>query len=114
MVAIAPHGGMIAGTEEPVRTKSLLTTQSVEYDGLIVAGGLGAQTVGENPYTAVNLGEAFRHHKAIAAWGEGRAVLEACGIDGAADGVVMVSKPNRAFAEDLIENIGWHRHWDRV
>ena len=42
VVVIAPHGGMITGSDEPVPvTKSLLTTQSVEYDGLIVAGGPG-------------------------------------------------------------------------
>jgi catalase len=115
VVVIAPHGGTITGTDEPVPvTKSLLTTQSVEYDALIVAGGPGAETVRSNPYTAVNLGEAYRHHKTIAAWGDGRAVLEACGIEPYAAGVVTVAKPNRAFAADLIENIGWHRHWDRV
>jgi catalase len=115
VVVIAPHGGTIAGTDEAVPvTKSLLTTQSVEYDALIVAGGPGADTVGSNPYTAVNLGEAYRHHKTIAAWGDGRAVLEACGIAADAAGVVTATTPNRAFATNLIESIGWHRHWSRV
>ena len=38
----------------------------------MVAGGPGAAEVGADPYTALNLGEAYRHYKPIAAWGEGR------------------------------------------
>ena len=81
---------------------------------MVVAGGPGAETLGTSPYTPVNLGEAYRHHKTLAAWGEGRTVLESCGIVADAPGVVTAAKPNRTFAADLIENIGWHRHWDRV
>jgi catalase len=116
VVIIAPHGGSIAGVngDTPLEvTKSALTTQSVEYDALVVAGGPGAATLGLDPYTAVNLGEAYRHYKTIAAWGDGEAVLQACGIIGGTPGVLTADKPNRAFAAALAEAIGWHRHWDR-
>ena len=111
---IAPHGGSISGKSGPVVVdKSAMTTQSVEYDALVVAGGPGAAEVGGDPYTALNLGEAYRHYKPIAAWGEGRAVLESCAIPSDAEGVVTGASANRAFANDLITAIGWHRHWGR-
>jgi catalase len=85
----------------------------VEYDALIVAGGASANALAVDPYIGVNLGEAFRHHKPIAAWGEGTAVLEASGIAQDAAGVVVATKPSRTFSTELIEAIGWHRHWAR-
>jgi catalase len=111
---IAPHGGTIAGTSGRVTVdKSSMTTQSVEYDALVVAGGSGADTVGGDPYAALNLGEAFRQAKTIGAWGDGRRVLEQCNIDDDASGVVTAEKASRSFAAELIEAIGWHRHWSR-
>ena len=115
VVIIAPHGGTISTEQGPVTvTKSALTTQSVEYDALVVAGGPAAEIVGQDPYAAVNLGEAYRHSKTIAAWGQGRDVLKACGIALDAPGVVTIDKPTRRFSASLIEAIGWHRHWTRV
>jgi catalase len=112
---IAPHGGSLAGHGGTVAVdKSAMTTQSVEYDALVVAGGPGAAAVGADPYTALNLGEAYRHYKPIAAWGEGREILEACAIAADAEGVVTGASANRAFANDLIAAIGWHRHWARA
>jgi hypothetical protein len=40
----------------------------------------GALHLAQDPYTAVNLGEAYRHHKTIAAWGTGQNILRACAI----------------------------------
>jgi catalase len=111
---IAPHGGTIKGNGAPVVVdKSTMTTQSVEYDALVVAGGTGAAAVGSDPYTALNLGEAYRHYKPIAAWGEGCDVLDACAIPAAGAGVVTAPKATRAFAQRVLEAIAWHRHWDR-
>jgi catalase len=111
---IAPHGGSVAGSGGTVAVdKSAMTTQSVEYDALVVAGGAGATAVGADPYAALNLGEAFRHYKPIAAWGEGREVLAACSIPDDAPGVVTAPSANGAFAKDFIEALSWHRHWDR-
>lgn len=86
----------------------------MEYDALVVAGGASAEAVAGDPYTAVNLGEANRHHKTLAGWGEGRAVLERAGIDIAGPGVVVSDTSDAAFAEELAEAMGWHRHWDRL
>jgi len=113
-IVIAPHGGSISGQSGAVEVdKSAMTTQSVEYDALVVAGGPGAAEVGSDPYTALNLGEAYRHYKPIAAWGEGREVLATCGIAADTDGVVTAASANRAFAKELIDAVGWHRHWGR-
>jgi catalase len=91
--------------------RTAFSTQSVEYDALVVAGGSSAATLGADPYTALNLGEAYRHHKPLGAWGEGAAVLEACGCDGV--GVVVAEAADADFASALIEAIGQHRHWER-
>ena len=70
VVVIAAHGGEIEGESGAVAVdKTFLTTQSVEYDALVVAGGASAEALAVDPYIAVNLGEAFRHYKTIAAWG---------------------------------------------
>jgi catalase len=114
VVVIGPRGGELRGTKGSLAVdKSALTTQSVEYDALIFPGGPGAEVVGSDPYTAVNLGEAFRHYKTIAAWGEGRAVLESCGIDEGAEGVVTSPRATRDFATNVISAIAAHRHWNR-
>ncbi|MBC7898334.1 MAG: catalase, partial [Cytophagaceae bacterium] len=112
LYVIAPRGGAVAGATKSLAVdRTVLTTQSVEYDALVVAGGSSAQVVGADPYTALNLGEAFRHHKTLAAWGEGSAVLTAC--DCAGLGVVTAESADSAFASALIEAMGRHRHWDR-
>jgi len=114
LYVIAPTGGTVAGGRSRVAVdRTVLTTQSVEYDALVVAGGASAATVGADPYTAVNLGEAFRHHKVVAGWGEGQAVLEACAITADSPGVVVGDATDAAFLGRLVEAMGWHRHWDR-
>jgi catalase len=115
VVVIAGHGGAIEGDDGSSLevTKSALTTQSVEYDAVVVAGGSSARELAGDPYLAVNLGEAFRHYKTIGAWGDGTDVLAACSIPSDASGVVTAPKGGRSFANELIEAIGWHRHWDR-
>ena len=50
VAVIAPHGGTITSPDGPVEvTKSALTTQSVEYDALIVAGRTGRQDARAGP-----------------------------------------------------------------
>jgi catalase len=113
MYVIAPKGGKVEakrGTLDVDRT--VLTTDSVEYDALVVAGGDSAAELTADPWTAVNLGEAFRHHKTIGAWGEGSGVLDTLGLTG--PGIVTAASASKTFAKDLITAIGWHRHWDRV
>ncbi|MDQ6796460.1 MAG: catalase [Actinomycetota bacterium] len=114
LYVVAPTGGSVRGGRWPVPVdRTVLTTQSVEYDALVVAGGASAAGLAVDPYTALNLGEAFRHHKVVAAWGEGYAVLEACGITSDLAGVVVGDAADAGFVGRLIESMGWHRHWDR-
>ena len=114
VTVIAPHGGTIAGDKGPVAvTKLALTTQSVEYDALVVAGGEGANVFVHDAYLALNLTEAYRHYKPIAAWGTGVQVLEGCGIRTEAPGVVVAKSPTPAFNAALREALGWHRYWER-
>jgi catalase len=111
---IAPHGGTISSDGgSVVVNKSALVTQSVEYDALVVAGGDGADTYVDDPYCAMNLAEAYRHYKPIAAWGAGRSVLDAFGISADLPGVVTAASTSRTFVSSLIEAIGWHRYWER-
>jgi catalase len=113
LYVLAPRGGTIKGENADVAVdRSTLTTQSVEYDALVVAGGPSADAVAGDPYAAVNLGEAFRHHKTIGAWGEGTTVLDLLALTGA-PGVVTAKKADGSFAQELIAAMGRHRHWDR-
>jgi catalase len=114
MYVIADRAGTVAGDrgEVPV-DRTTLTTRSVEYDALVVAGG-SAATLVDSPMVAVNLGEAFRHHKTLGAWGDGADVLSAVGIDLAAPGVVVAVAGDRRWAAARCEAMGWHRHWDRM
>ena len=110
---IGPHGGELGGEGGTVAVdRSALTTQSVEYDALVVPGGASADTIAVDPYQAVNLGEAFRHYKTIAAWGTGCEVLDLCGI-APGPGVVRRDSYDKSFTRELIQAIGWHRHWER-
>ncbi|HUP71796.1 MAG TPA: catalase [Acidimicrobiales bacterium] len=113
LYVIAPRGGSVAGVKGSLAVdRTVLTTQSVEYDALVVAGGPSAQAVGTDPYAALNLGEAFRHQKTVAAWGEGRDVLASCGCEGV--GVVTADVADADFAAAVIVAMGLHRHWDRA
>ena len=115
LYVIAPTGGTVAGEGRALPVdRTVLTTQSVEYDALVVAGGGSAATLAVDPYTALNLGEAFRHHKVLAAWGDGQAVLGACGMSADQPGIVVGETVDADFAARLVEAMGWHRHWDRL
>jgi catalase len=112
---IAPHDGAVMsaeGTPVPV-TKSFLTSESVEVDAVVVAGGESAAGLAADPAVAMYVQEAYRHHKPIAAWGEGVAVLERFGIPLDAPGVATADAVGPAFLDDLVASAGRHRHWDR-
>jgi catalase len=107
---LAASGSALGPDLVPDRT--LLTADSVQYDGFVIAGGPRAAEVAGQPKSLVMLQEAFRHHKPIAAWGEGAAVLDHLGIGSDVAGVLRGGKAT-ALAKPLVEALGWHRHWDR-
>ncbi len=132
-LVIAPHGGMLtngAGIEFPVQ-RTFLTARSVEFDAVVLAGApapgpdakpvfdakasggdgvVEPAAVAVDPRVTMLVTEAFRHSKAIAAWGEGAAVLAQAGIDGA--GVTVAGSAAEALAQ-VQELLASHRVWDR-
>jgi catalase len=109
---IAPAGGTVKkGRSEQIVERTLLTTRSIEYDAVVVAGGIPDFT---DIKLSILLGELFRHCKVIAAWGDGDQVLAAAGIDTTAPGVVLADAVAKPFTAELLNAVGLHRAWDRA
>jgi catalase len=109
---IAPHGGQLAkGKQVEVVERTFATGRSIEFDAIVVADGAPK----DGDFRAVvMLQEAFRHLKAVGAWGDGVAVLRTAGIDPDAPGVLTGRKSDKALAAGLIGALGLHRAWDRA
>jgi catalase len=120
---IAPRGGMVGGM--PVQ-RTFATTRSVEFDAILVAGApvpapdaLPARDDKAGTTTVVNIDprvlllveEAWRHAKAIGAWGAGTAVLQEAIVAGT-PGVVSADDGAAALAA-LQPLLGAHRVWER-
>ena len=108
-LVIAPAGGFLGAENDggiPVQ-RTYLTARSTEFDAVIVAGsgapaadaepGLDAKA-GEpgaslDPRVVLLLSEAFRHAKAIGAWGSGAGGVDAASIPEDAAGVVLGDGP---------------------
>jgi catalase len=113
VVVVGPHlGRMESGVGALEVDRILLTTQSVEYDAVVVAGTSGGSPAADE-YALANVAEAYRHHKPVAGWGDGREALEVAGIDLSAGGVVTAARADEQFGLALRDALGWHRHWDR-
>jgi catalase len=111
-LVIAPAGGVLkAGRRSVTVDRTLLTARSIEFDALVVAGGTTATS---DIKLVVLLQEAFRHCKAIAAWGDGLAVLQTAGIAAGDPGVEIADTVNTAFTDALAAGLGLHRAWDRA
>jgi catalase len=112
VLVIAPVGGVLgSGARKQTVDRTLLTTRSVEFDALVVAGGTAP--TGDIKLTVL-LQEAFRHCKALGAWGDGTAILEAAGITAGDPGVVTGDTAGKAFADQLTAAVGLHRAWNRA
>ncbi|MGW0931250.1 catalase [Streptomyces sp. NPDC002644] len=125
---IAPTGGPLgSGGLKPQRT--FVTARSTEFDAVMVVGtpavgndAFGARdakatpTAGQagpvDPRVVLLLAEAFRHGKAIGAWGGGDAALASAGVPADAPGVV-VGENGPATLEKLSRLLGAHRVWER-
>lgn len=108
---IAPHGGVVTGSDQTSipADATVFNADAVVYDALVVAAG----TENLDPKSAMMLQEAYRHHKTIAAWGDGATQLTSMGLSDDTDGVIVGNKAKAAFFDELIVSMGWHRHWDR-
>jgi catalase len=112
LLVIAPAGGELSrGRSKQIVERTLLTARSIEFDALVVAGG---STPSEDIRLVLLLQEAYRHCKAIAAWGDGDAILTAVGIDVKAPGVSVGESVDRTFTDTLVAAVGLHRAWDRA
>ena len=109
---IAPIGGVLAkGARSEIIERTLLTTRSIEYDAILVAGGAGALA---DIKLTILLQEAFRHAKPIGAWGDGEQALITAGIDTSAPGILLSDAVVSAYTKGLIEALGLHRVWERA
>jgi catalase len=120
---VAPHGGKLGGLDVQ---RTFDTARSVEFDAVLVAaapppapgaipardakaGAPGAAPV--DPRVLLLIDEAWRHAKAIGAWGDGAALIEQTGAAGT-PGVVTAGDGLSAFTA-VRELLADHRVWDR-
>jgi catalase len=73
---IATAAGSSDAGQDEAGDRTLLTARSAEFDALVVAGGTAPSS---DIKLTLQLQEAFRHCKVLAAWGDGTVVLEAAG-----------------------------------
>jgi catalase len=111
---VATHKGAIAGgrrSDELTVDRSFHTASSAEADAIVVAGRTGLET---NPAVVTYVQSAYRHFKAIAAWGDGVELLAAAGIDPDEAGIIVVDRASKGFASSVVAALGAHRHWERA
>ncbi len=112
VLILAPVGGSLKkGRTTLVVDRSNGTARSIEFDAIVVAGGT---TLTGDLKQVILLQEAYRHCKALAAWGDGDAVLTGSGIDLDAPGVAVGASVDKAFTDTLVTALGLHRAWDRA
>lgn len=131
-LVIAPTGGMLGeGSAAFAVQRTFLTARSVEFDAVLVAaspapapdagpaydakaaggrGHIAPANAAVDPRVTLLLAEAFRHAKAIGAWGEGARALTDAGLSGA--GVVVGQSGNDTLAQ-VQDLLAQHRVWDR-
>ncbi len=114
---VAPTGGPIG--ETLVAQRTFATVRSVELDAVLVASGAPAgpgthEAITPDPRIQVLLQEAWRHCKAIGAWGPGVTVLEqALGSPSAAAAGVVTGESGAEVFGQVQELLGAHRAWER-
>jgi catalase len=110
-LVIAPVGGVLkSGRRSVTVDRTLATTRSIEFDALVIAAGT---TPIPDIKLVVLLQEAFRHCKAIAAWGDGVAVLKVARIPVKGPGLAVADDADKDFVATLAAALGLHRAWDR-
>ncbi|MCV9885527.1 catalase [Metabacillus halosaccharovorans] len=90
---------------------TFLTSDSVLFDAIYAAGGKDvSQKFKEQAAYFIN--EAFSHFKAIGATSEGISWLPK-GLLGDSPGVILEDGNMNKFAQDFVQAISSHRHWNR-
>ena len=121
-LVVAAHGGELPGGLDAQRT--FATMRSVEFDAVLVAGRPAAPGAsaggpeanpsagGLDPRVALLLQEAYRHGKAVAAWGAGTNALEEVGVPTGAAGVT-VARSAQDVTGSVLSDLAKHRAWER-
>ncbi|WP_250006170.1 catalase [Actinoplanes sp. M2I2] len=122
-LVIAPHGGVVDGVTVQ---RTFATARSIEFDAILLAGAPApapdalpardakagaASSPAVDPRVTLLIDEAWRHAKAIGAWGAGVSVLEQAGIAGT-PGVVAADSATAALT-GLQALLPKHRVWER-
>jgi catalase len=109
---VAEVGGTIGrGQKKEIVERTFLTTRSIEYDAVLIAGGTGGL---DDEKLRVLLHEAYRHFKVLGSWGDGVQVLERAGIDPGAPGVLTADEASPAYLRDVVKAVAMHRFWGRA
>jgi len=117
---ISKNLGMIKGDDGKGLevNHTLLTSSSVLYDALFIAGGQqSVDSLKQKKEAVYFVDEAFSHFKAVGAGKEASALLTAAGISlEGSPGVVVFENSNEVTAESqkFIDAIIEHRHWNRM
>ncbi|MBI3217044.1 MAG: catalase [Mycobacterium sp.] len=111
-LVVAPVGGVLkAGRRQVTVDRTLATARSIEFDALVVASGTAPTA---DIKLVVLLQEAFRHCKALAAWGNGVSVLKAAKIPVKGPGIALADEVDKTFTATLATALGLHRAWERA
>ncbi|CAM5489057.1 Catalase OS=Streptomyces alboniger OX=132473 GN=CP975_33225 PE=3 SV=1 [Streptomyces alboniger] len=128
-LVIAPAGGKLGTGTDPVTVQRTFTTaRSIEFDAVLLAAApapapdaygardakvddRAARAAGIDPRVLLLLTEAFRHGKALGAWGTGVAALEAAGLS--SDTVGVTTGEPTTVLRTVTELLGGHRAWER-
>jgi catalase len=109
---IAPVGGVLKqGRSTEIVERTFDTARSIEFDAVLVAAGT---TPTNNIKAVILLQEAYRHLKAIGAWGDAVAQLDLAGIPVSGPGIVIGEDAGRDFSGLLLAGLGVHRAWERA
>ena len=112
VLVIAPVGGVLKkGRSSVTVQRTSLTARSIEFDAILVADGT---TPSRDVKTVILLQEAYRHCKALGAWGDGAAGLTVAGIALDAPGVYVDEAVGKPFTDNIIRALGLHRSWERA
>lgn len=98
--------------------KTLLTSDSVFYDAVYVAGGPASIGMLKNQKEALQfIDDAFSHYKAIALGTGAEELFVAVGLNKGEEtqpGVVLSKEDLKTFGVDFVNAIAQHRHWNRI
>ncbi len=112
VVVIAAHGGVLGkGRTKEIIERTFDTARSIEFDAVVVAGGTRPTS---DIKAIILLQEAYRHLKAIGAWGDGALQLDRAGIPATGAGIVIGETVDRELTGNLLTALGLHRAWARA